>query len=440
MPIGKITLSAIDQLEPNSTLWDPHLKGFGVRKNPKRKATFVLKTQVNRRQSWITIGRLGQPWTVETARKEALRLLGEAASGVNITDKHGTPKRGADFEVVADEYLATHASKLKARTREVYATIVQKHLKPYFKGYSFDQIERRQIAKLHTSMAETPRNANHALAVLSSLMSWAEEYGYKAKESNPCLKIKKYREVKRKRYLSLDELGTLGQVIREAEEKGAHSSYTLAAIKLLLLTGARLTEILTLKWDYVDLYRGHFNLPDSKTGSKTIHLNQPAVDVLTKLPRLSHNPYVIVGLVEGAHLVNLQKPWRAIRKLAGLNDVRIHDLRHTFASFGVNNGASLAVVGSILGHASPQTTARYSHIFDETAAAAVQRTGAFIGDALSGKTTTREPSASPDQLERRAGAHPRPAGRSAEGGRDQDRGSIGCEPSSATGSIRSTAW
>ena len=146
MPIGKITLSAIDQLEPNSTLWDPHLKGFGVRKNPKRKATFVLKTQVNRRQSWITIGRLGQPWTVETARKEALRLLGEAASGVNIADKHGTSKKGAGFDVVADEYLATHVSKLKARTREVYATIVQKHLKPHFKSYSFNQIERRQIA------------------------------------------------------------------------------------------------------------------------------------------------------------------------------------------------------------------------------------------------------------------------------------------------------
>ena len=318
MPIGKITLSAIDQLEPNSTLWDPHLKGFGVRKNPKRKATFVLKTQVNRRQSWITIGRLGQPWTVETARKEALRLLGEAASGVNIADKHGTAKKGAEFAAVADEYLATHVSKLRARTREVYATIVQKHLKPHFKSYSFDQIERRQIAKLHASMAETPRNANHALAVLSSLMSWAEEHGYKTKESNPCLKIKKYREVKRKRYLTLEEVAALGSVIREAEEKGAHTPYTLAAIKLLLLTGARLTEILTLKWDYVDLYRGHFNLPDSKTGSKTIHLNQPAVDVLTKLPRLSGNPYVIVGLVEGQHLVNLQKPWRALRKQAGL--------------------------------------------------------------------------------------------------------------------------
>src|SRR5262249_30185214 len=148
------------------------------------------------------------------------------------------------------------------------------------------------------------------LSVLSKFFSWMEDQEYRPRDTNPCRKFKKYRETKRKRYLTPNEMAQLGAVIREAEEKKSHTQYTLAAIRLLLLTGARLSEILTLKWEYVDLYRDLLNLPDSKTGEKVIHLNGPAKDVLKSLIRLSNNPYVIVGQVEGQHLVNLQKPWR----------------------------------------------------------------------------------------------------------------------------------
>ena len=237
------------------------------------------------------------------------------------------------------------------------------------------------MASFHAKHADTPRNANHALAVLSKIMSWAEEHGLRPLDSSPCRRIAKYREAKRERYLTPDELMRLGDVLTKAEEQNA-DPYVIAAIRLLLFTGARLSEILTLRWAYVDTHRRTLNLPDSKTGAKAIPLNQPALDVLEGLPRLQGNPFVLVGRVDGKHLVNLQEPWRAIRKEAGLDDVRIHDLRHSFASISVGLGGTLPVIGRVLGHSQPVTTARYAHVADKVAAELVEATGALIGQAM----------------------------------------------------------
>ena len=384
MPKGKLTLAAIEKLTPNTTLYDTSLAGFGVRKNAKHKASFILKTRAGAKQVWVTIGRLGAPWTIETARKEALRILGEAAAGNPLATKAATAPQLPPFADVIDEFLASHGTKLKPRTREVYATLARLHLKPFFKTFTLDKIEKRHVAKFHAGMAATPRNANHAVAVLSKLISWAGDHGYKVPPKNPCLGIVKYKERSLERYLSVEEVVRLGAVLREAEE-GGESPYIVAAIRLLLLTGARLNEVLTLRWEYVDLSRPWIRLPDSKTGPKVIPLGAEAVELLTNLPRVEGNPFVIVGKVEGCHLVNLQKAWRAIRKKAGLEDVRIHDLRHSFASFGVNNGASLAIIGRILGHTRPQTTARYSHISDHAASEVARQTGTIIGSALAGQ-------------------------------------------------------
>ncbi|ADP70719.1 integrase family protein [Rhodomicrobium vannielii ATCC 17100] len=387
----KITLTGVQALSPGSTLWDGQVKGFAAKANANGSVSFVLKTRVNGRQRWVTIGKFGSPWTVETARREALRLLGEAASGNDIgAEKQAKRAKGLLFGHVADQFIAIHFPKLKPRTRESYGTIIRLHLKPAFGATPIADIRKTSVATFHARHAETPRNANHALSVLSKIMNWAEEQGLRPAESNPCRNIRKYRETKRERYLSPDELARLGAALAAAEDDKTVDPYIIAAIRLLLLTGARLSEILTLRWTYVDTYRRILNLPDSKTGAKVIPLNQAALDLLGTLPRLNSNPFVLVGRVEGQHLVNLQKPWRRIRKEAGLDDVRIHDLRHSFASVSVGLGGSLPVIGRVLGHSQPATTARYAHVADKVAAELVEAAGALIGTALQsgGKPST----------------------------------------------------
>ena len=154
---------------------------------------------------------------------------------------------------------------------------------------------------------------------------------------------------------------------------------------MLLFTGARLSEILTLRWDWIDFQRGVIRLPDSKTGPKTLYLNAPALSVLSALPRIEGNPFVICGDKKGAHLVNLQKPWRAIRTSAALSDVRLHDLRHTFASVGASGGASLPMIGALLGHSQPQTTDRYAHLAADPLRAASDAIAGRIAAAMGPK-------------------------------------------------------
>ena len=151
--------------------------------------------------------------------------------------------------------------------------------------------------------------------------------------------------------------------------------FIMAAIRLLVLTGARLNEILTLRWDWVGFDAQCLRLPDSKTGAKTVYLNPPAMKVLAEIPKLEGNPHVICGGKSGAHLINLQKPWRRIRKQAGLDDLRLHDLRHSFASIAVASGMSLPLIGALLGHSQPQTTARYAHLSDDPLKKAAKTVG-----------------------------------------------------------------
>jgi integrase len=180
--------------------------------------------------------------------------------------------------------------------------------------------------------------------------------------TNPRKHIKKYPEEKRERFLSAAELRRVGEVLREMEEEGIEISSGIAAVRLLILTGCRLGEIMRLKWDYVDFESRALRLPDSKTGAKTVHLGLPAFDVLTAIAQVIDNPWVITGTLPGAPLYDLQPFWQRVRARAGLKDVRIHDLRHTFASTAVAAGQGLPMIGKLLGHTQVQTTARYAHL------------------------------------------------------------------------------
>ena len=214
------------------------------------------------------------------------------------------------------------------------------------------------------------------------MMNLAEAWGLRTEGTNPCRHVKKYPENKRERYLTKDELQRLGATLADAERDNTETPFTLAALGLLILTGARLTEILTLKWQYVDLAGGVLRLPDSKTGAKPIYLNDAAIKVLRGVPLMVGNPFVIAGKKRGARLINLQKPWRRIRAAARLHNVRIHDLRHSFASIGAGAGMSLTVIGKLLGHTQAVTTQRYAHLAADPIRAASNLIGSEISEAM----------------------------------------------------------
>jgi integrase len=220
------------------------------------------------------------------------------------------------------------------------------------------------------------------VAVLSKFFSWCADQNLCSDHPNPCRRVERFREEGRERFLSPEELQRLGTALREAEQQKTASPWAIGAIYLLLFTGARRSEVLTLKWEHVDFLRQRARLPDSKTGRKTIHMNGAALEILTRLPRIEGNPYVICGDKPGTHLVNVQKPWRRLRKAAGLDDVRLHDLRHTFASWGVNGGLALPIVGGLLTHTKAETTQRYAHLASDPLRAAAESVGSAIAAAL----------------------------------------------------------
>lgn len=265
-------------------------------------------------------------------------------------------------------------AKSKDRTYTEYKRLLDRIVKPELGRLKVDDVRPSDIEKLHLKFRATPYQANRLVALLSKMFNWSGRRG----ERNPCVGIERFAEQKRRRYLSSAELARLGGALARAEEQKLTSPYVVAAIRLLVFTGARLTEILTLRWDYVDLERGLINLADSKTGAKTIYLNAAAQGLLTTLPRFEGNPFVVPGERSGKHLVNLEKPWRRVRELAQLPDVRLHDLRHSFASIGAGAGLGLPVIGALLGHAQAVTTARYAHLASDP----LQQAADLIGEKL----------------------------------------------------------
>ena len=387
----KITKRIVDRVSPASRdvlIWDLDVKGFGLRCRPSGAKYYVLKMRVGGRQRWITIGRHGSPWTPDGARTEALRLLGLKAGGKDPASDRDRQKGvitvaelGARF---LDDYVPQHC---KPNTAHEYRRAVELFINPALGRNHISDLIRADIARFHHDLRDRPYQANRALGVLSKMMSLAEEWGLRPDASNPCRHVKKYRELKRERYLTKEELRRLGGVLADTDTKPTESPFAIAAIGLLVFTGARLTEILTLRWENVDLEGGVLRLPDSKTGAKPIYLNAAAISLLRTMPRMDGNPYVIAGKKDGGRLINLQKVWRRIRARANLNDVRIHDLRHSFASVAAGVGMSLPMIGKLLGHSQPATTARYAHL----AADPIRAASNMIGEELTAAMNSQEP-------------------------------------------------
>jgi Site-specific recombinase XerD len=382
---GKITKEAVDALARGAVLWDTNVRGFGIRCRDGGAKTYIVQFRAGSGRSApvrkYTIGKHGSPWNPDTARKEAKRVLGRVAAGADPAAEREAERKAGTVAQLCDTFLADHVeAKRKGRTAIEYRRLVELFIKKELGTLKVPDVTRAHVSRLHHSLRDTPYQANRVLAVVSKMFNLAERWGFRPDGSNPCRHIERFAEAKRERMLSTEELARLGDAL--TTYRG--SPYAVAAVKLLVFTGARLSEVLGLRWEWIDFGRGEARLPDSKTGAKTLHLPPPALAVLADLPRIEGNPHVIVGEVSGAALVNLGKAWRAIRKQAGLGDVRIHDLRHAFASVAASSGMGLPIIGKMLGHTQAQTTARYAHLAADPVKAAAASVAGTIAAAMGG--------------------------------------------------------
>ena len=372
-------------------VWDADLTGFGVRVQPSGTKSYVIRYRAGSGRSAptrrMTLGST-RKITPDQARGLAKKLLGSVAHGVDPAAERAAETRAETLHELAELFLAEHVdSKLRSSTRALYRDILERLVLPNLGMRKADKITTNEVARIHAGMHEHPYQANRMLAVVASMYSFAAKRKILSSESNPVRGIQRYRESGRERFPTSRELTRLGDAIHEGETIGLpydideqrpqskHAPkqpnrrtmldpHAAAALRLLIFTGARLREILTLRWDWVDLERGLLLLPDSKTGKKAIVVNAPAAKILAELPRTG--AYVIGGKSAGTSQekprADLQRPWHAVMRRAGLTAVRIHDLRHTHASVGAGAGLGLPIIGKLLGHARATTTARYTHL------------------------------------------------------------------------------
>jgi integrase len=390
--LNKTSVEAIASGPKDIYAWDDRTPGFGVKITPAGGRIYVLKYRADGAQRWLVLGRHGDV-TLDQARTKAIKLRGVVADGkdpARIRDEHTTEPT---LEELADRYLAEYAEPhKKPRSVEEDRRNLKLHVRPELGALKVSAVARQDVLKLHHKMRATPGAANRVQALLSKMFGLAEEWGIRPENSNPCRRIKKFEERSRERFLTTEELQRLGGTLEAAEREGEHPS-GIGIIRLLLFTGCRLSEILTLQWLFVDTERSCLRLPDSKTGAKVVRLGAPALDLLSGLPRFA-SPFVFPsarrattspdGLrrVGAGHFVGIERIWQRVRARAGLEDVRLHDLRHTFASWSVMGGATLHMTGALLGHRQAGTTMRYAHLAEDPVQAAAERVAGTIAEAL----------------------------------------------------------
>jgi integrase len=401
MPILKLTKRNIDTLMPaveRFTAWDTDLKGFGLRVSPSGEKTYVLKFRANGEQGWCTIGAHGSPWTPDQARDEAKRLLGDVARKINPAAARRADREAMTFAALCDLYLAEGVAHKKASTIAADRGRMEHHLKPLLGKKRAVAIGREDIDRLLVDVksgktkAKLPEKrrpgtlarggagvAAQCVTLCGTILQFAVDR--RIRDDNPARGVRKPPVRKLQRFLSDAELGKLADALQAYVDAGGNI-YPAAAIRLLALTGARRSEILNLRWREVDLERGLLVLDDSKTGAKLVHLSPPAVEILEGLPRLAGNEFVIAGGKKGAPYQGLNAIWEDVRAAAGLPDVRLHDLRHTYASVGAGASLGLPIIGKLLGHTQAQTTARYAHLADDPLRRAADTIGYTIAAAM----------------------------------------------------------
>jgi integrase len=384
----------------------PKFRDLAARSTPKDSRIYLLQYGHHGRDYRVTIGRHGVDVTAEQARLEARRLRGLVASGENPANNRARDRSAVTMAELGERYMTEYAlAHKKAASIAQDRRNLDNHINPIIGKLLVAAVDRADIARVTREVAtgKTARDertkvrgrrivrggeiaANRVQALLSKMFELAEEWKLRPAGSNPRRGQRRYAERKVERFLSTDELARLGKALAAAErgelmigeellpgakrKRGgqkktgprSEAPSAIAAIRLLLFTGCRVGEILNLQWTHVHLERKMLLLPDSKTGAKAVYLSEPAVDVLAAIEQVPGNNYVLAGTCTGQQILSVRKPWLHLCAAADLKNVRLHDLRHSFASVGAAGGLSLPIIGALLGHTQPTTTARYAHL------------------------------------------------------------------------------
>lgn len=393
----KLTKAQIDSAQTEGRdlfIWDGALPGFGIRVKSSGIKSFVVqyrnRSGRSRRQ---TIGRYGR-LTLDEARRLARKELARVAHGSDPRQERIQKRQSATVAELAECYLTEYCpGRNKPSTIKANEWLLEKFIIPKLGRLTLDELTEDEVRSFHRSLRKTPYNANRARGLLSAMCGQAHTFNFRDKGWNPVSEVEPYKEVRRQRYLTIEELKRLAQALDEEERAGLISPFVIAAIRLLILLGARRDEVRKMKWRLVDLERQVVIIDDHKTddtGPKVLPLNEAAVNILRSLPRDPSNPHVIQGSIPGQPYADLEKPWRKIRKRAGLDRVRLHDLRHSFASFSVSIGVPLRTVGGLLGQESLQATMRYAHLPDDPRRTASESVGNVIAGHLLTATVSLE--------------------------------------------------
>ncbi|ANG97783.1 hypothetical protein A8A54_15605 [Brucella pseudogrignonensis] len=422
MPVIRINQKNVNSIvtpEKNAFYFDDKLVGFGLKITPTGARSWFVEYRPGAGGRSVTKKRMrigGMELSPDQARTAADKILSAVSLGSDPAAERAGERAAMSMNDLIDEFMERHVEKKrKPNSIADYRSVFDTHVRPAIGNKAAIKIARSDISKMHDKASlkkEGERRtggdyvANKALAITSSLFGWASTVGLVPDGFNPAAKIEKFKEESRERFLSGDELERLGATLNEAEtigipynvtgdneksrhRKGEHTrhivygAHVTGAIRLLLLTGCRLREILHLRWSEVDFERGLLFLPDSKTGRKTVVLSEAAIEVLQSIPRVG--VYVVAsesaGMKDEKPRHDIKKPWATISERADLKGLRIHDLRHTFASVGAGGGLGLPVIGKLLGHSQASTTQRYAHLDVNP----VRRAADLIADNIAGK-------------------------------------------------------
>lgn len=339
------------------------IPGFIVRR-PRRLALYGLKLSVNGRQRFFSIGTEAD-FTPDQARAEAEKLRAAKRQGIDLAATRDRRKTSPTIEAAANRFILDHVSaKLRARTAQHYREMLDRLILPHFGTWRLDAVTIADVAQWHAGLRGTPYQGNRALAILSSLMSWARRCGLVLTD-NPCKDVAHFDEQPVNRYPTPAQIARILAAADELAAENHISPFFAAGLRVLALTGARRSEIFDARWEWLDIARSDLVLPNSKTGAKRVTLPAEALRAIQCLPRIAGSPHIFPSLKPGLPYCNFSHAWPKVLARADVGHWRMHDIRHAFASAAVEGGASLFTVAKLLGHAHTQTTERYSHLGDD---------------------------------------------------------------------------
>jgi integrase len=401
----RLSKRAIDGLQPTTKrviYWDDYLAGFGLRIEPSGSKTFLVRYRPgggrNAPKRFLTIGRYGR-LTPDQARTEARKVLSASELGMDPAGERLRKRKEMSISALCDLYLELGVETKKAQTVAGDRGRINRHIKPLIGSRRASEVTAADVEKLMKDIATGKTRADfktglsrsrsivrggkgaatRTVGMLGGIFSFAQRQGVRV--DNPCRGVKRYPDRANERFLNQAEIAQLGAALSNAESGGANAN-AVNISRLLAITGARRNEIAGLQWSEVDLEKSCLRLKDSKTGAKVIPLGAPAFHLLNGLSPMQGSPYVFPATIGTSHFQGIKRIWQAVRKEAGFPSLRLHDLRHSFASIGLASGDTLTLIGSLLGHSNARTTGRYAHLADDPKRNAADRISGQISDAL----------------------------------------------------------